>query len=286
MPRPLRLDVFVVPYRPIVSAVPPMSAGEAYWPAISNSLISGEREAVLVDTPLVAEDAERVVDWIRETEKDLTTVYITHGHGDHFFGLRAILEAFPEARGVTAPEIVPRAQEQLAEPAMSFWNSILPNGIPPAPSVPDPLDGDTIDLEGHELRVILAGQADTSPTTMVHIPSLDAVIAGDIAYNGVHQYLSETDHDRRMQWITSIDQLRALEPKVVVAGHKDPGARDDDPARILDSTTRYLLDFERCFDQSTTPQELVDRMLELHGERTTPHSLWLSAISVFQQARS
>ena len=107
MSTPLHLDVFVVPYRPIVGLIPPMREGEATWPATSVSLISGERDAVLVDALLSPEDAGRVVDWIRATGKNLTTIYITHGHGDHFFGLNTILDAFPNARAVTAAAVIP-----------------------------------------------------------------------------------------------------------------------------------------------------------------------------------
>ena len=47
---------------------PPMGEGEATWPATSVSLISGERDAVLIDALLTPEDAGRVVDWIRRPE--------------------------------------------------------------------------------------------------------------------------------------------------------------------------------------------------------------------------
>src|SRR3989454_10919667 len=181
MPSPLRLDVFVVPYRPIVGLVAPMGAGVATWPATSVSLISGERDAVLIDAVLTFEDAGRVVDWIRATGKNLTTVYITHGHGDHFFGLNTILDAFPNARAVTAAAVVPDARGQLSPDLMQFWNTILPGQIPEHPIVPDALDGDVIDLEGHELRIITVGQSDTNPSTIVYIPSLDAVVSGDVA---------------------------------------------------------------------------------------------------------
>ena len=112
MSGPLHLDVFVVPYKPIVGLIAPMGAGRATWPATAVSLISGERDAVLVDAVLTPEDAGRVVDWIRATGKNLTTIYITHGHGDHFFGLNTILAAFPDARAVTAAAVVPDARRR------------------------------------------------------------------------------------------------------------------------------------------------------------------------------
>jgi glyoxylase-like metal-dependent hydrolase (beta-lactamase superfamily II) len=286
MSSPLHIDVFVVPYKPIVGLIPPMGEGEATWPATSVSLISGERDAVPIDAALTPEDAARIVDWIRTTGKNLTTIYITHGHGDHFFGLNTILEAFPDARAVTTAAVIPDALTQLSPDLMSFWNAIFPGQIPKHPMIPDPLDGDVIDLEGHELRIINVGQADTAPSTIVHIPELDAVIAGDVAYNGIHQWLAETDHEKRMRWIASVEQIEALNPKIVVAGHKRPDARDDDPATILGNTKTYIRDFNQSLGESDSAQELVDRMMVLHGDLGNPYTLWTAAQGVFAQGQA
>ncbi len=285
MSSPLCLDVFVVPYNPIDGLIAPMGEGEATWPATSVSLISGQRDAVLVDAALTPEDAGRVVNWIRTTGKHLTTIYITHGHADHFFGLNTILAAFPNARAVTAAAVVPEAQGQLSPELMQFWNAVFPGQIPEHPIVPDALDGDVIDLEGHELRIITVGQSDTPTSTIVHIPSLDAVISGDVAYNGIHQWLAFTDHEQRMQWIASVEQVEALKPKIVVAGHKHPDARDGDPAAILGGTKSYIRDFDQSLSESHSAQELVDRMMLLHGDLGNPYTLWTAAQGVFEQGQ-
>jgi glyoxylase-like metal-dependent hydrolase (beta-lactamase superfamily II) len=262
-----------------------MGEGEATWPASSVSLISGEHDAVLVDTLLTPEDAARVVDWIRATGKNLTTVYITHGHGDHFFGLNTILAAFPNATALTTAAVIPDAETQLTPEIMSFWNAILPGQIPEHPSLPGALDADLIELEGHELRIINVGQADTAPSTIVHVPGLDAVVSGDVAYNGIHQWLAETDHTKRMEWIASVEQIEALHPKIVVAGHKRPDARDDDPASILGDTKTYIRDFKQSLSESDSAQELVDKMMVLHGDLGNPYTLWTSAQGVFEQGQ-
>jgi glyoxylase-like metal-dependent hydrolase (beta-lactamase superfamily II) len=285
MSSPLRLDVLVIPYKPIVGLIPPMGDGEATWPATSVSLISGEHDAVLIDALLTPDGAGRAVEWIRATGKNLTTIYITHGHGDHFFGLNTILKAFPNARAVTAPAVIPEARRQLSPDLMRFWNAIFPGQIPEHPIVPDALDGDVIDLEGQELRIIIVGQSDTSVSTIVYIPSLDAVVAGDVAYNGIHQWLAQTDHEKRMQWIASVEQIEALKPKIVVASHKRPDARDDDPATILSNTKTYIRDFDRSLSQSHSAQELVDRMMALHGDLGNPYTLWTAAQGVFAQGQ-
>jgi glyoxylase-like metal-dependent hydrolase (beta-lactamase superfamily II) len=285
MSSPLRLHVLVVPYKPIVGLIAPMGAGEATWPATSVSLISGEHDAVLIDAALAPQDAGRVVDWIRASGKNLTTIYITHGHGDHFFGLNTILDAFPHARAVTAAAVVPEAQGQLSPELLQFWTAIFPGQIPEHPIVPDALDSDLIDLEGHDLRIITVGQSDTSPSTIVHIPSMDAVIAGDVAYNGIHQWLAQTDHDKRLQWIASVEQIEALKPKIVVAGHRRPDAPDNAPATILGSTKTYIRDFDQSLSGSRSAQELVDRMMVLHGDLGNPYTLWTAARAVFEQGQ-
>jgi glyoxylase-like metal-dependent hydrolase (beta-lactamase superfamily II) len=285
MSSPLSLDTFIVPYREIVPAAPRMSSHEPVFPAIAYSLISGERDAVLIDTPYLTQDLPKFIEWLRASGKNLTTIYITHGHGDHFFGLKAILEAFPSARAVTEATVVPKAKEQLTPDFQQFWNGMLPDQIPGNLVVPDALDGEVIDLEGHELRIIMVGQSDTFPSTVVHIPSLDAVVTGDVAYNNIHQWFAETDKEKRLAWIASVEKVEALNPKMVVPSHQDPDARDRDPATILASTKAYIHDFEASLAESKSPQELVDKMLALYPERQVAATLWLAAATVFQNGQ-
>jgi glyoxylase-like metal-dependent hydrolase (beta-lactamase superfamily II) len=284
MPGAIELDVYVSPYKPIVSLLPSWdNARQPTWPASSVSLLSGEKDAVLVDALTTNAEAERVVAWIRAKDRRLTTVYITHGHGDHFFGLNTILDAFPEAKAVALPEVVPFAREQVGAGYMSFWNALFPNQIPEHPTVPEPMQGGVLELEGHELRPIMVGQSDTEPSSVVYVPDLDAVVGGDVAYNGIHCWLAQTDHDKRERWIASLGAIAALNPKIVVAGHKDPEARDDDPKAILDATKTYIRDFDTAVAESATPEELIEKMMQRHGERGNAYTLWTAADGVSQQ---
>jgi glyoxylase-like metal-dependent hydrolase (beta-lactamase superfamily II) len=281
----LSLDVFVAPYKPIVAQVASLGEGKATWPVTSVSLISGERDAVLIDALITFEEAERVVNWIRASGKNLTTIYITHGHGDHFFGLNTILAAFPAAKAFTAAAVVPFALGQVSAQGMGFWGAVFPNQIPEQPIVPEALDGDVIDLEGEELRVITLDQADTSPSTIVHVPSLAAVIAGDVVYNGIHPWMADTNPHSRRKWLASIEQVEALDPKLVVAGHKRLDGRDDDLAAIFSGTKGYVRDFERALSEGHSAQELVDKMMVLHGDLGNPYTLWTAAHAMFERAQ-
>ena len=90
----LRWDVFLAPSVPAITSDLPPGEKERPWPPISSTLISGERDAVLVDTPITVEQARALANWVVASGKNLTTIYATHGHGDHFFGTTVVLERF------------------------------------------------------------------------------------------------------------------------------------------------------------------------------------------------
>jgi len=134
--------------------------------------------------------------------------------------------------------------------------------------LPELFDGDSIDLDGHKLRVIDIGQGDIEHSTIVHVPSLRAVVAGDVVYNKVHMLTALTDATAREAWIASIDSIAALDPDIVVAGHKRVGAPDS--RDTIEQSERYLRDFSRIAAGSDTAEQTVAAMLELHGGRDNP----------------
>ncbi|MGW3025101.1 MBL fold metallo-hydrolase [Streptomyces sp. NPDC001221] len=248
------------------------------WSPITATLITGERDAVLVDALMTVEQAGRLADWVAASGKNLTTIYVTHGHGDHWFGLGTLLERFPGARAVATPAVVAQMKKQMApEFVASFWNTRFPGQIPDTLVAAEPLAGDRLQLEGHDLVVVGLGHTDTDDTTCLHVPSIGLVVAGDAVYNDVHLYLAESPAEGRRAWLHALDTIAALDPEAVVAGHKNPD-RPDDP-KTIDETRRYIHDFQAIEERTTTTLDLYRGMLELHPDRVNQGALWGSARS-------
>jgi len=275
----LNWDVFVTPGLPIVPRDLPPGVGEAHFQAMASTLIYGSRDAVLVDAFMTVKQASALADWIASKGKNLTTIYITHGHGDHWFGISTLLERFPIARAVATPNVVKVMRQHASPERLKGWKASFPDQIPNSLVIAQELKGSVMHLEGRELVAVELGHTDTEHTTCLHVPSIGLVVAGDAAYNDVHLYLAESTAQTRREWISALDKMESLRPRAVVATHKRPES-DDDPG-IIDQTRQYIQDFDRLVETTTTAQELYDKMLELYPNRVNPGwALWSSARAV------
>ena len=167
---PLRYKVFTVT-RPGLNRDVPPGKESLSWVANSATLIYGEQDAVLVDTFLTVEQCNGLADAIVASGKTLKAIYVTHAHGDHFFGIKVLQDRFPSAKALAAPAVVARMKLQIAlEQVNGRWRKLFPNQIPDVISIADPLQGDEIDLEGNKLVVVRVGHTDTHDTTCLQRP--------------------------------------------------------------------------------------------------------------------
>jgi len=273
---PLKWEVFVTPGIPIAQAQRPEGVHETFFQAMASTLIYGKRDAILVDAFMTVTQANALADWVASKHKNLTTIYITHGHGDHWFGVGTILERFPNARVLATPNTIKVMQGNASPQGLAAWGAGFPGQIPEKLVMAEELTGNVIDLEGREAIVVELGHTDTDHTTCLHVPSIGLVVAGDAAYNDVHLYLVESSTEKRQEWIAALDKIEALNPRAVVASHKRP--ENDDSPRIIEETRKYIRDFDRLAGTTSNAQELYDKMLELYPTRVNPGwALWSSA---------
>ena len=267
---PLEYRVFTA-RRPGINPDLPSGYESLAWVANSATLIYGERDAVLVDTFFTLDHSRELADQLAASGKNLTYIYVTHAHGDHFFGINMLKQRFPNVRAVAAGSVVERIDKRL-DADMQLLRGRFPGQIPDDPGVPESLEGESLELEGHSLIPIDTGHTDSADSTSLHVPSIGLIAAGDVVYNGIHPFLAETNAQTRLEWIDALDKLDALEPRAVVAGHKVPD-HDDDPRNIAE-TRNYLRDFIRLEQTTDTPRALFDAMIALYPDRANPGSLW------------
>ena len=250
----------------------PHGPDDLQWVANTATLIHGDHNAVLVDTYTSIEQNAELVEWVTSFGRNLTHIFITHGHGDHFFGIGQLLEAFPDAKAIASKGSVLAARTQ-GEPKWrdGFWGKLFPGQIPEI-AYPEPLDSDHFELEGHRLEVIESGFTDTADTTSLWVPDLGLIVAGDVVYNDTHQFTAETTPETREHWARAAEHLAGLNPVAVVAGHKKPDTPDH--PMILAQTAGYLRSFNAAVEGSGTAEELYDRMLGLYPRRANPGALW------------
>lgn len=151
---------------------------------------------------------------------------------------------------------------------------------PPSPVTAVAAPGNRLTLEGHDVSLVEVGHADSDDSAVVHVPDLDLVVAGDAIYNGVHVYLGESADGDFGSWRQAIDTVAALAPRHIVASHQNKNLNDD-AARLLTETRRYLDDAEAALATHDTPEAFFQALLDHYPEHVGTTVLWVSSRALY-----
>ena len=248
--------------------------GEKAMFPVSSVIVSGEREAILVDAQFQHNDALALVKQIKDSGKTLRTVYISHSDPDYYFGLDVIHAAFPSAKIVATPQTVAAIKANM-NGKLAYWAPLMKDNAPRALVLPQVLHADHLSLEGK--RIEIKGLKGASPErSYLWIPSLKTVAGGVVVNHGTHVWIADTQTvESRRHWLATLKEIAALKPAVVVPGHF-VGTAPQGLAAVK-FTAEYLEKFEQAAAASADSGALTAAMKQSYPALGAVPSLELSA---------
>jgi glyoxylase-like metal-dependent hydrolase (beta-lactamase superfamily II) len=245
---------------------------------MASTLIYGTKDAVLTDPGMTADQARILGDWVASKGRNLTDIFITHGHGDHWFATSLLAERFGSRIVASAGTIEQMQLNAATRPLL--WDKVY-TGIPPTPVTAVTVPDNRFALEGHELVIVEVGDTDSPDTTVLHAPDLGLVVAGDVIYNGVHMYLAQSAIVGGFgPWRAAIDKVEALAPRHIVAGHQNKQL-DDDAERTIAETRQYLADAEELLRSEKSAVDFFNATIERYPSHLGRTVLWAGVQTLY-----
>ncbi len=206
---------------------------------VASVIVMGKKNAVLIDAQWTLSNAHRVIAEIAETGKHLETIYVSHAHPDHYFGLGIIAEAFPSARILALASVAHTINNQFFG-KLEHWETVIgPANVCRKTAPIEPLSQNYIELEGERIEILPEVVGDLKFNSVVWIPSIKTLYGSDVLFNQAHPFTCEVTPEERAQWIRDIEKLEKLGAEVVIPGHQKPGMPFDYSS--YDFTKEYLV---------------------------------------------
>ncbi|MGW2740996.1 MBL fold metallo-hydrolase [Streptomyces sp. NPDC001450] len=230
----------------------------------SSVLITGEREALLVDGQFTRAEQHRVLADIIDSGKELTTVVVTTSDPDYYFGLEVIRQAFPQARIVATATTVDRIKASW-ESKLRTWAHLGKN-LPSEVIIPEVLQEDRLSVEGHHFEIRGGHPGLLWRTEYLWQPEDRTVVGGVLLFAGLHVWTADTaTAGERSAWSEVLAEMEKLNPRYVVAGHRSADSATD--ASVIAFTRAYLAEFEEELGKSGDDAEaLKAAMLDRHPD--------------------
>jgi glyoxylase-like metal-dependent hydrolase (beta-lactamase superfamily II) len=217
---------------------------------VASVIVMGKKDAVLLDAQWTLSNAYRVITEILETGKNLTTIYCSHAHPDHYFGAGVIAQAFPKARVVAIPSEADIMNKQFFG-KIEHWEKIIgSHNVCRVTAKIESLKENYIELEGQRLEIMTKVMGDMRYNTMVWMPSIKTIYASDVLFNQAHPFTCELTKDERAQWIADVDKIEKMGAEVIIPGHQKPGMQFDKSS--LDFTRDYIVATEEELVRTNT----------------------------------
>ncbi|WP_281225884.1 MBL fold metallo-hydrolase [Flavobacterium aquiphilum] len=241
---------------------------------VASIIISGKTDVVLIDAQFTLADAEKVAQEIKASGKKLTTIYVSHGDPDFYFGLEVFKKYFPEVTAYASPATVEHIKAT-AQKKLEVWGERLGKNITSNAILPQVLKGNSIDLEGQKLEII--GLEDFSNKTFVWIPSIKAVVGGiNVFGTTFNLWMADAQTpEARKSWIAVLDKITALHPEIVIPAHANNNSPFDISA--VNHTKNYIQFYEEALKTNKTSESLITAIKAKYPTLTFETALQIGA---------
>lgn len=242
---------------------------------VASVLVYGKKDAVLIDAQFTKADAHRVVADILESQKNLTSIYISHGDPDYYFGLEVLTKAFPNVIVYATSPTVSHI-EQTYQQKLAVWESKLGKNGTNNIILPRTLENNHIEIEGFKLEV-KGLEGVNSKRSYIWIPTLKAIVGGVNIYDNLHLWIADAGNSKdRENWMKILEQMKKLNPSIVIPAH----ALNDNNVQglaAIDYSLDYLKAYEKVVDKSKNSEELINAMNKLYPDAKLEIALQLGA---------
>jgi len=221
---------------------------------VASSIVYGKTDAVLIDAQFTLADAETVAQQIKKSGRKLTTIYVSHGDPDFYFGLEVFKKHFPEVTAYATPATVEHIKAT-AQKKLDVWGGRLGKAITSNVVLPQVLQGNSIELEGQKLEII--GLEEFPSKTFVWIPSIKAVVGGiNVFGTTFHLWMADAQTgEARKQWVSVLDKIESLHPTIVIPAHAKSESAFDLAA--VKHTKSYIQFYEEALKANKTSETLI-----------------------------
>lgn len=156
------------------------------------TLVTGESEALLVDAGFTRADGHRLAAAVLDSGKSLTTVFISHGDPDFYFGAEVLADAFPDATFVATPIVIEHIRHSY-EGKLKAWEALGPN-LPTRLVDLVPVTGD-LTVEGNRFE-LKDGPAELPDRHYLWQAEHRALLGGVLLFQQEHVWVADTPSPR------------------------------------------------------------------------------------------
>lgn len=223
--------------------------------SVNSTVIYGDTEAMVVDTGFTKVDALNIAIKVIQSQKELTTIFISQADPDYYFGAEILHKLFPKADIITTPA-VKKVIEKKLEQKLAVWTPRMGANAPESPVVPKAYSRKTIMIDGHKVE-IHGTEGLLAHRPYLWIPDQKTILGNVSVFGDLHLWMADTQTlESQQAWKNQLHEMLELNPESVIPGHMASGTKMDVSA--IQYSIDYLEDFQEAVTKSANSKELMD----------------------------